>query len=215
MYRVFFSEVPTMPRDPAAICFVYRGHPPGRETEDHLALERHDAFRLSGPKYPVKWLFFSARSCPLTRVGVAESGSYAPIKQVISRCPGRPKGGPAEVILPPGVRGDSRDAEEKKETEGKREHRILLSDHRACIALTGMISPFCTPTWTRACVHILLCTIRIERERWRTERVRTTWRISVQWDLFVPPSKCGLKKAAFPKGEISWNIRMWLVSCHD
>lgn len=110
--------------------------------------------------------FFSARSCPLTRVGdgVGESGSYAPIKQAISRCPGRPKGGPAEVIPPPGVRGDSRDAKGKKGTESKREHRILLSDHRACIALTGVISPFCTPTWTRACAHILLCTIRTERE---------------------------------------------------
>lgn len=67
--------------------------------------------------------FFSTRSRPLTRAGdgVGESGSYAPIKQAISRCPGRPKGGPAEVILPPGVRGASREVEGKKETESTRE----------------------------------------------------------------------------------------------
>lgn len=202
----------------AAICFVYRSHSPGREIEDRFASPSRDTTLSGFPLLSIRWndfFFLSARSWPLTHVGdgVGESGSYAPIKQAISRCPGCPKGGPAEVILPPGVRGDSRDGKEKKETGSKREHRILLSDHRACIALAGMISPFCTPTWTRACAHILLCTIRTERERWRTERVRTTWRTSVQWGLFVSQSKCGLKKAAFPKGEISWNIRM-LVLCY-
>lgn len=199
--------------DPAAICFVYRGHPPGREIEDRFALERHDAFRLSALKYPVKWLFLREILAVLTCFGdgVRESGSYVPIKQAISWWPGRLKGGPAEVILPPGVRGDSR-KEGKKERE--RAHPILLSDHRACIALTG-ISPFCTPTWTRACAHILLL-YNTDRERWRTERVRATWRTSVQWGLFVSASKCGLKKAAFPKGEISWNIRICgVISWHD
>lgn len=78
--------------------------------------------------------FFSARSRPLTRAGdgVGESGSYAPIKQAISRCPGRPKGGPAEVILPPaGFEGTrERERERKRQRERERAAYIALGSSR-------------------------------------------------------------------------------------
>jgi len=151
--------------------------------------------------------FFSARFPavnPRWRRCQRESGSYALIKQAISRCPVRPKGCPAEVILPPGVRGDSREEAEKKETESER-----MIERTAYIALgSSRLHRINGDDITLLHTHVdarVRAYSSLYNTDWRTERVRTTWRISVQWDLFVAV-EMRTKKAAFLKGKIRWHI---------
>lgn len=106
-----------------------------------------------------------------------------------------------EVLLLQGLSWNSegdprgRKREREGEREGEKERRILLSDHRACIALMGMILPFCTHprgcARERASVRILLRTIRRNGD--------VCDRLALNGRSFVPPSKCGTWRDRIPE----------------
>lgn len=91
--------------------------------------------------------------------------------------------------------------EREKEEEKERAAYIALGSSR----LHRINGDDITLLHTHVDARILLCTIRPARERWRTERVHSE--LPFNGFAFVSSSKCGLKKAAFSKGEISWDIR--------
>lgn len=209
---------------PAAICFVYRDRPycpprsGGRRPSSWRRGRDTRCFRLSlflNIRRNDFFSFLSAESRPRSSRGERKHGGdggserafprFSPIKQAISRCPGRPGGSSCRGLSWAAWGSAGR----LRENDG-----ILLSDHRACIALTGMISPFCTPTWTRS-----------TRTSAPANRILPLYEYEVNGGgggggddvrgglpfngpLCAVPSKCGLKEAAFPKGEIrSWDFR--------
>lgn len=180
----------SLPRPlPAAICFVYRDCPPRPRDPGRLngGGETPDASSVS--KYPARFLvLFSApffvhqTSRPLKSRRASERAfprsSNKTSNIAVSWAPRR------EVL--PGVILGRLGRATPRESGG-----ILLSDHRACIALTGMISPFCTATWTRStrtsapANRILLPLYEYDDDDGGggSDDVQSarTWRTSVQW----------------------------------